>query len=602
MAQIADVLLLVVPTAPLLAWLLVQGASRAQTSRRLAIVGCGVSFLAAAGLTGQLDGAIQRSLFDWLHVPGKGAFSASIGLRMDGLSAGFLCVTSFVALCILWGRPVVDESPESEHRFCAGVLVSLFAAHLALLADDFLLFFLFWQLSLFAGFVLSAAGKARAGFRLFAVNRMCDVLLGAGLLLTWYVFGSLKYADVLSPTQIAELIQRAPSIVVTLCLCLFAGVVGRTGQFPLSLWHGEAVPARVRAVLHGVSLLPIGIYAAARAEPLFLAAGEGVVVVGYAGAFSALMSAFMAVGQSDSGRTIALISAALVGVGLSAVGTVGGAGASVYLVLCQMPAVAALLLAMGRDVESCDGRDSGCRDGRRSSSIIIVAAALVLGSGLWGAGGVLACLWEAGGARTTTAWIDVAAFGLIAAALARRLFLWKQQPHDRPLERNNAALVLLVLVAAVGGAGVGVVPHMLTQLWGNVLSGSGGPYFVLGMGLPAVLAGVVFAWLLFGRELAPDGRWLSRFDSFVRLSRTRLYEDVVWRQGIVLPARLASGCARVVEWLVVECVGRGLLSVPRWLWRVIAPLHQGSLSFYALSMLLTAAVLLVVLLVRGAGG
>ena len=251
MAEIVDALLLVVPAAPLLAWLLVQGASRAQTSRRLAIVGCGISFLAAAGLAGQPDGVIQRPLLEWLQVPGRGELSVSLGLRADGLSTCFLCVTSLVTACIVWRSPSVGASSESEHQFCAGVLASLFATHLALLADDFLLLFLFWQLSLFAGFLLSAAGRSRAGLRLFALNRVCDVLLGAGLLLAWNVFGSLKYADVLDGARIAELMQDAPSVVVTLCLFLL-----RRNQLLVRLFNETAHDGVWRTQSSGLANFP----------------------------------------------------------------------------------------------------------------------------------------------------------------------------------------------------------------------------------------------------------------------------------------------------------------------------------------------------------
>src|SRR5262249_2418947 len=108
-------------------------------------------------------------------------------------------------------------------------------------------------------------------------------------------------------TVFANAGAQEPWLLVTVCLLLFCGAVGKSAQFPLHVWLPDAMegPTPVSALIHAATMVTAGVYLVARCTPLFALAPEAQMVVACVGTFTALLAALMAITQTDLKRVMA---------------------------------------------------------------------------------------------------------------------------------------------------------------------------------------------------------------------------------------------------------------------------------------------------------
>ena len=83
--------------------------------------------------------------------------------------------------------------------------------------------------------------------------------------------------------------------------------MGKSAQFPLHVWLPDAMegPTPVSALIHAATMVNAGVYLVARANPLFAARAEAMVVVAAIGIFTAILAASIALTQTDIKRVLA---------------------------------------------------------------------------------------------------------------------------------------------------------------------------------------------------------------------------------------------------------------------------------------------------------
>src|SRR5262249_58549237 len=109
----------------------------------------------------------------------------------------------------------------------------------------------------------------------------------------WYNWGSLDFDTVF---------RSNPGYVslTAICLLLFCGAVGKSGQFPLHVWLPDAMegPTPVSALIHAATMVTAGVYLVARCMPLFVQNEIALVTVACIGGITALLAALMALTQT----------------------------------------------------------------------------------------------------------------------------------------------------------------------------------------------------------------------------------------------------------------------------------------------------------------
>lgn len=670
MSHTVAVLTALIPLAPLLACLVtVAGGGLLSRSKSHwpTLVGSGVSLVAslAVMLIISLDPksipAQPIEIYRWVSVAGDLPLEVDVGLQVDGLSAAFLLLVTFVTTLITVHAVGRMRDASSSRRFFAVVSLLLFATVMLLLSTNFLELLFFWQLAGLGGYLLTGSRSANpaaavAARKVFLVNRLTDVALVTGILFIWLSFRSLDFSVVLDDSQRAEVFARNPAAVGMICLCLFAGVMGRCAQFPLFGWLHDAcaAPSPVLALLQAATTMPAGVYLVARCTGLFAAAPGAVQTMAFFGAFTALLAAAVAVTATDLKQVLSYTSAGHFGilfVGLATGSSLGIAGA--LLGLTVHSAVKASLFMAAGDVSRHTGGSTEFRDlgGLRRvlpfSYWMFFIGALVLVSGFWGQNAVLAAVGDVSWGSTyqganaprspdglphsaaedgqqmplfgidpgflalVVTWLTALSLAMIAFAMFRAFFLTFH--HDRSgaetiivaaSERSAAirAPMLVLTVAAVVVGPVfagpsGLLVGYLGRTWPGFAIAGPAELFTAGVGFLLVLIGIVCAWMLYARSTEWPGRMAGWLAPFTRLSRNRFYLDNLCFLCVVLPVRGAAQLCRFLDWLVIDTVAFGVVTrLPGLLAKAAGPLQNRPAQFYALSLMLSIAVLLTALL------
>jgi len=236
-------------------------------------------------------------------------------LRLDGVALLFLlpvCALTFVAA--IYAPPYLAQERyrgESRSRFWLAYLV--FAGGMAgtVLAANFLLFLVFWEVMTLASDILVAyetrdPAAVRAAFKYFVMTHVGTGFLLFGAVLLGVLGGSFAFDRL--PETFRALAAHHPVVLhVTLAL-LFVGFATKAGLYPFGDWLPDAhpaAPAPVSAVLSG-AMIKLGLYGILRVflGPLAEAAPAAAVawgwVLGGFGLVSALVGGAAACAAMDA--------------------------------------------------------------------------------------------------------------------------------------------------------------------------------------------------------------------------------------------------------------------------------------------------------------
>ena len=284
-----------------------------------------VTFIAANGwVTGE-------SAVNWLSI---GGLNIDFGLKLDRLSEMMMFVVTGVGGAIhIYSYGYMDDD-RSKARFFAFMSLFTFSMLGIVLANNFLMMFIFWELVgvssyLLIGFWFEKPSAGDAAKKAFITNRLGDFGFLAGILMVWGLLGSLNFGEL----QTAMLANPAVlGVGATIAgLLVFCGAVGKSAQFPLHVWLADAMegPTPVSALIHAATMVAAGVYMLCRT--LFLYNADALHVIAYIGGFTALLAALIAIQQNDIKRIIAYSTLSQLGYMVMAVGLSGPTPAMFHL-------------------------------------------------------------------------------------------------------------------------------------------------------------------------------------------------------------------------------------------------------------------------------
>jgi NADH-quinone oxidoreductase subunit L len=70
-------------------------------------------------------------------------------------------------------------------------------------------------------------------------------------------------------------------ILLAASICLFIGIIGKSGQFPLHTWLPDAMagPTPVSALIHAATMVTAGVYMVARMHAIYALAPAAMAIV-----------------------------------------------------------------------------------------------------------------------------------------------------------------------------------------------------------------------------------------------------------------------------------------------------------------------------------
>lgn len=243
----------------------------------------------------------------WINIPD--VFTVPIGMTVDPLSRTMLVVVNTIAPLVFIYSIGYMAHEEGYWRYFAGLALFLFSMLGIVLADNFLMMFIFWELVGVSSYILighyySKASAADACKQAFIVNRIGDFGFMLGILMLWFATGSVVFGEIFAKVP---LLETQGLYFTTACILVFCGTIGKSAQLPLHVWLPNSMegPTPVSSLLHAATMVAAGVYMLARVFPLLLAAPIARDVIAWVGALTCLAAGLMATQQNDIKRILA---------------------------------------------------------------------------------------------------------------------------------------------------------------------------------------------------------------------------------------------------------------------------------------------------------
>src|SRR5262245_39408335 len=369
------------------------------------------------------------SLWSWSWIPMEAGPLTSIGVLADTDSTLMLVLVAGVSLLVqLYSLGYLsDEPPASLGRYYTYQSLFAFSMMGLVLAPNFVQLFICWELVglcsyLLIGYWYQRPEAARAAVKAFWTTKAGDVGLLIGIVLLYRQAGTFEFLDLLAMVDGGTLPLAGLGAIT---FCLYLGAVGKSAQFPLHVWLPDAMegPTPVSALIHAATMVTAGVYLLRRTEWLFALTPDVLALVGWVGAFTALLAAVLACAQSDIKRVLAYSTVSQLGYMMAAIGA-GFASVGFLHLLTHGVFKALLFLGAGAVIHAVGGNDIERMGGlaRRMPQTAIVflvgtlsLAGIPLFGGFFSKEEILGAVWAAG--MTTPHFAAPFAMLLIAAFL-----------------------------------------------------------------------------------------------------------------------------------------------------------------------------------------
>ncbi|MBC7308413.1 MAG: NADH-quinone oxidoreductase subunit L [Actinomycetales bacterium] len=578
--------------------------------------------------------AVQHTLYSWIPV---GDFQLDAGILLDPLSISFVLLITFVGSLIHVyslgymkddpshvrgeGRELTEwetsREPSDRRRFFAYLNLFVAAMLLLVLADSYALLFVGWEgvglaSYLLIGFWNQNRAYATAANKAFWVNRVGDMGVLAAMMAMFASFGALDFATVAESAP-----EASTGLLVLVGLLLLLGATGKSAQFPLQSWLGDAMagPTPVSALIHAATMVTAGVYLIVRSAPIFDSAPTAQTAVAVIGAITLLYGAIVGLAKDDIKKALAASTMSQIGYMMLAagLGPVGYVYAIMHL-LTHGFFKAGMFLGAGSVMHGMKDEVNMRRFGNLNAFMKITWVTFGLGwlaiigvppfSGFWSKDGVIESAfvgegikpWLLGGAALIGA-------GITAFYMSRLFFMtfhgkarWDEKeyhPHESPL-----TMTVPMMVLSVGSAALGLILYFggfktfLEPVVGHAEEHH--PVLpvpvIMGLTLALVAIGAFLAYRQYAAAevpvTPPEGSWATK------AARADLYQEEVNRTLFEQPGvALARGLDFADRSGVDGTVG-GLSSWIASASSSLRRLQNGLARSYALTMLSGVVVLL----------
>ena len=339
------------------------------------------SALATLVISYLLLGKAGDVAFDWATI---GDFHLRIGVHLDKLSTGMMMVVTGVGALVHVFSLAYMADDDAKARYFTGLAFFMFSMTGIVLASNFIMTFIFWELVGFSSYLLighwyhkeSAADAAK---KAFLCNRVGDFGFMIGILMLWGITGTLTFADMNVPHAVSL------ATVSAAMLCIFCGAVGKSAQVPLHVWLPDAMegPTPVSALIHAATMVAAGVYMLFRVQVSLESSVnfhelDASTVIQWTGGITALLAALMATQQDDIKRVLAYSTLSQLGYMIMAVGFVAGEAAMFHL-FTHAWFKALLFLGAGAVIHACHHEQDIWKMGGLLKKMPITAIAFAAG-------------------------------------------------------------------------------------------------------------------------------------------------------------------------------------------------------------------------------
>jgi len=541
-----------------------------------------------------------------------GDFVVPVGMMIDRLTVIMMVVVTVVSACVHIYTIGYMHGDPGYSRFFAYISGFTFSMLVLVMGNNFFTLFFGWEAVglvsyLLIGFWFKRESANYAALKAFIVNRVGDLGFAVGILAIWYYFGSVDYRTVFDmvPAFVEQNITMnflswQMSALTFICLALFVGAMGKSGQVPLHVWLPDSMegPTPISALIHAATMVTAGVFMVARCSPMFEYSDTALAAVILVGATTAWMCATIGLVQNDIKRVIAYSTCSQLGYMFVACG-VSAYSIGIFHLMTHAFFKALLFLAAGSVIHAVMSNQDIRKMGQLKkympiTYITMFIAALALAgvppfAGFWSKDLIIEATMvrELGWVGHFASFAVLTAVFMTAFYTFRMFFLTfhnsdrvpaniKSHVHESP-KVITVPLMILAFGALVAGAwGVLVLdianPDVASGYFGSSLfvldahnplmmiaEEGHHPWYHFAFSAPfwLALAGIGLAYAMYFRETALPGQLAKAFKPVHTFLLNKWYWDELYTSYIVRPAQ----CAGTLLWQKADLgmIDKGLI-------------------------------------------
>lgn len=588
---------------------------------------CVLGFVIFADLLGRPENAriLEHTVYRWVSA---GDLTVDLATRVDPLSVTFLLLVTFVGTLIHIYSVGYMKHDVARRRFFAYLNFFVASMLLLVLGNSYLVLFVGWEGVGLASYLLisfwnQVPANATAGKKAFVMNRVGDMGLLIAMMFMFANVGSLSF------TKVSEYAGADidPKIATAIGMFLLVAACGKSAQFPLQAWLGDAMagPTPVSALIHAATMVTAGVYLMVRSGAIYAQSAAASLAVAIIGAITLTFGAIVGCAKDDMKKVLAASTMSQIGYMMLAagLGPVGAAFAIFHLVTHgffkanMFLGAGSVMHAMNDEVDIRGF--GGLRKYLPITWITFLAGYLaIIGfpflSGFYSKDKIIEAAFTGTGVQP---WIfgtlTLLVAGLTAFYMSRVFFMIfhgkerfekeganAHQPHEAP-----ASMYVPQVILAIASLGLGFVLNQVGIIsWLEPVVGHaehGEPVLavpvITGLTLVVVALGVALAWKMY---VASDVPTVAQVGSFItRAARHDLFQDSINETVFMYPGMaLTSGVDALDRHVIdgaVEGVGRGASG----LGKLVAKAQNGYTRAYGSYMLVGVVIILAVALFVG---
>lgn len=475
MVDLQTLLILLIPAAPLVGFLLISLNYKRLGHTATAFIACGVvllSFVLSLYLFSTLlqlpeeQRSIQVLLADWFSA---GSFSVNISFLVDPLSILMLMIITGVGFLIHVYSIGYMHDDAGFNRFFSYLNLFIFFMLLLVMGSNYLILFIGWEgvglcSYLLIGFWFKNTAYNQAANKAFIMNRIGDLGLLLGIILIFMNAGSLEYAVVASSLSSVD-----TNTITLIAILLFIGAMGKSAQIPLFTWLPDAMagPTPVSALIHAATMVTAGLYMVVRNNVLYSLSPIAMQLILAIGLATALLAALIAITQNDIKKVLAYSTVSQLGLMFVALG-LGAFSSGIFHMATHAFFKALLFLGAGSVIHALHGEQDIRKMGGLRKVLPFTFPTFLLGvlaiagippfAGFFSKDEILAQAF----AHHPLVWASIVIISLLTAFYMFRLFFLvflgtarageerMTKAHESPAS-ITIPLILLAILSTVGG-------------------------------------------------------------------------------------------------------------------------------------------------------
>jgi len=314
---------------------------------------------------------VQVGLVIWFELSQGHNMLETATLNIDKFSLLMILIIGIIGslICIYsvsYFRDYHEHHAEFKDRrniFFSVMFIFLAAMFGLVVSNNMLWMLLFWEVTSFCSFLLIGYSKENEAVK--NALKALTINVGGGLAFTAGIIIIGMHYHVIGMNNILNILADKPVLYIAVFLMGVAGLT-KSAQMPFSGWLLGAMvaPTPSSALLHSSTMVKAGVFLFIRLSPLLYGNYVGAIFM-IAGAFTFIITAMLAVSQTDAKKLLAYSTISNLGLMIvcASIGTAEALWAAIMLIVFHAIAKSLLFLSVGtvahkiesRDIENMDG-------------------------------------------------------------------------------------------------------------------------------------------------------------------------------------------------------------------------------------------------------